>query len=133
MLKAIELTRYQDSATATPRPSSPAPAAEAEDEGSCGVCGKAWDGEDDEETWIGCEEWVRSARERGSGGFADRHRCDQWFCAGCSGLTAEQIDLVEVFICKTCERRKSPQLTYLVVADRFRNAPEDDLESAMQV
>lgn len=50
--------RIQDSISATPRQSTPAPAAEVEDEGSCGVCGKAWDGEDDEETWIGCEGWV---------------------------------------------------------------------------
>ncbi|WWD19205.1 hypothetical protein CI109_103663 [Kwoniella shandongensis] len=65
------------------------------------VCRKPYDEEDEDEgIMIGCES------------------CDNWFHPPCVGLSEEMVDLLDVYICKSCERSTAQRTVYKKVCKR---------------
>ncbi|KAK8854654.1 hypothetical protein IAR55_003393 [Kwoniella newhampshirensis] len=65
------------------------------------ICRKPYDEEDEEEgMMIGCES------------------CDNWFHPACVGLSEQMVDLLDVYICKSCERSTAQRTIYKKVCKR---------------
>ncbi|WVR09469.1 hypothetical protein IAU60_006536 [Kwoniella sp. DSM 27419] len=64
------------------------------------VCRRPYADEEEDITMLGCES------------------CDNWFHPGCIGLTDEMVELLDVYICKSCERNTAQRTIYKKVCKR---------------
>ncbi|OCF43991.1 hypothetical protein I317_02097 [Kwoniella heveanensis CBS 569] len=64
------------------------------------ICRKPYAEEEENITMLGCES------------------CDNWFHPNCVGLTDEMVDLLDVYICKSCERNTHQRTIYKQVCKR---------------
>ncbi|TYJ53971.1 hypothetical protein B9479_005377 [Cryptococcus floricola] len=58
------------------------------------ICRRPYDEEEDEGLMVGCES------------------CDGWYHAECVGLDEDKVDLLDVYICKSCERSTAQRTMY---------------------
>lgn len=74
------------------------------------VCRKRESDDDDEVTMIQCESYVASSPSSlltyitATACTDTRRRCLEWYHASCVGLSDDQVDNVDVYICRSCER-----------------------------
>ncbi|WVQ95101.1 hypothetical protein IAU59_002195 [Kwoniella sp. CBS 9459] len=64
------------------------------------ICRKPYAEEEENITMLGCES------------------CDNWFHPSCVGLSEEMVDLLDVYICKSCERNTHQRTIYKQVCKR---------------
>lgn len=60
-------------------------------------------------------------------------RCDNWFHPGCVGISKEQLELLDVYICESCERSKQAGESShdgTKASDRYR--PKDGVQAGLQ-